>query len=326
VAASPDKIPAIPKPDIVDTPLSKPRPQVKREEAAATNRKPVMAVLAALGLILVAGVATLAYLRRNEPPAMARAPAPPPAPVPPQASSQPKINDRVTPGGEAPSQSAAPLTPAPAAPPAQVPAAPQAPAQAGPPPARPPQVSPPLPVAVANRALLLSESTTSGAPLVQQLGSIVWRFEQVSGGQGQSLQQAIVGRVDIPDGKVKVEITVQKNRDAAFPASHLIQTRFTPEAGSELGAIRSLNVFELRQVDNQPGYALQGQGIAVTDNVFLVALAQIEPSLSRNVEMLRTRAYLYLEFQTVSGRRGGLVLEKGVSGQQVFDEAFQAWQ
>jgi hypothetical protein len=90
--------------------------------------------------------------------------------------------------------------------------------------------------------------------------------------------------------------------------------------------VRNLSQIELRQTENQPGYPLAGQGIAVVENVFLLALAQIEPALSRNIEMMRTRPLLYLEFQNANGRRGLMVVEKGVSGQQAFDEAFRNWQ
>jgi hypothetical protein len=315
----PDPLTSVLRPEVV-TPVSNAvRPQVKIDKAPTTNRRPLIAVAAALGLVFVAGVGALAYLRRNEPPAVARAPASQTTPSTPFAPAPPKPNERVTSGNE----------PQPA-PQAQVPASQPSPApQVAPPPASatPAQPSPaPLAIAIANRALLLSEPATQGAPLVQQMGGVIWRFEQVSGGQGQALQQAIVARIDVPDGRMKAEITIQKNRDAAFPASHLIQIRFMPESNADLGAVRNVSVFEMRQTDNQPGYTVVGQGVAVTDNVFLIALAQIEQSLARNIEMLRTRPYVYVEFQTASGRRGGLVLEKGVSGQQVFDEAFQSWQ
>ncbi len=61
-------------------------------------------------------------------------------------------------------------------------------------------------------------------------------------------------------------------------------------------------------------------------DLFLVALAQIEPAQSRNVEMMRSRPLIYLEFQATGGRRGAMIIEKGVTGQQVFEDAFRAWQ
>jgi hypothetical protein len=155
---------------------------------------------------------------------------------------------------------------------------------------------------------------------------VVWRTEMVSGGQGQPPQLAIKALLDAPDARMRAEMTIQRNRDPAFPASHTIQVQFTPGQGSEFGAVRNLSQIELRQSENQPGYPLAGQGIAVVENVFLLALSQVEPALSRNLEMMRARPLLYLEFQNASGRRGLIVVEKGVSGQQAFDEAFRSWQ
>jgi hypothetical protein len=161
--------------------------------------------------------------------------------------------------------------------------------------------------------------------LVVRQGSVVWRTEMVSG-QGQVPQLAIKALLDVPEARMRAEISIQRNRDPAFSASHTVQVQFMPGQGSEFGAVRSLSQIELRQTENQPGYPLAGQGIAVLENVFLLALAQIEPALSRNVEMMRSRPLIYLEFQNVAGRRGLMVLEKGISGQQAFEEAFRNWQ
>ena len=157
-------------------------------------------------------------------------------------------------------------------------------------------------------------------------GAVLWRSEMVSGGQGQPLQQAIRATADSPEARLRAEVTIQRNLDPAFPASHTVQIRFSSLGASEIRAVQSLSQIELRQVENQPGYPLAGQGITVMENVFLVALAKLEPSQTRNIEMMRSRPLIYMEFQLVGGRRGAIILEKGVSGQQVFDDAFRNWQ
>jgi hypothetical protein len=170
------------------------------------------------------------------------------------------------------------------------------------------------------------EGTDRPENVVVRQGAVVWRTEMVSGSQGQAPQLAIKALLDAPDARMRAEMTIQRNRDPTFPASHTIQVQFIPAPGSEFGAVRNLSQIELRQTENQPGYPLAGQGIAVVENVFLLALAQAEPALSRNMEMMRTRPLMYLEFQSTTGRRGLMVVEKGVSGQQAFDEAFRNWQ
>lgn len=294
------------------------RPQAPVREKRRPNRKPIYAVAGALGLVVVAAIATLAFLRRNEPPAVSgQRPAAaerPQSPAPPQAS---KTEDRVTTGqSDQPARPAPPAQPAPQQPP---PAQPRPPVGQAQPPAQPP-------IAVANRLVMAMEGTDRPENVVVRQGAAVWRTELVAGAQGQPPQLAIKAALDVPEAKMRGEITIQRNRDPAFPASHTIQVQFTPGQESEFGAVRNLSQIELRQTENQAGYPLAGQGIAVVENLFLLALAQVEPALSRNIEMMRTRPIVYVEFQSAAGRRGAMVIEKGVSGQQAFDEAFRSWQ
>jgi hypothetical protein len=321
---------APPSPSRAPDPPRPTRPQVVRRDARPV-RKPWIAAAAAVALMVVIAVATMAFLRRNDPPAVANRPSPtrqaaaPAVPAPrPDAKPEGKTEDRVTPGSAAET---------PARPAQQPPARPAEPRAAEAPvrPAEAPTtVSPPptvaAPVAVANRMVLVLEGKEEPQKVEVRYGSVVWRTEMVSGGQGQTLQLAIRATIDVPDARLRAEITIQRNRDPAFPASHTLQVQFSSLSGSEIGPIQNLSQIEFRQSENQAGYALAGQGIAVMQDLFLVALAQIEPAQSRNVEMMRTRPLIYLEFQSTAGRRGAMIIEKGVTGQQAFDEAIRAWQ
>jgi hypothetical protein len=317
-AADPDG-PGGPEAGEQEAPTLPARPAAPVRSKPGPNRKPIYAVGAALALVAVASIAALAFLRRNEPPAMAgqrpSASAPAPAPAPDLTR---KTDDRIASG--TPEAPARPAEPRPASPPGQPQ---QQQPQQPPPPAAAPQ---PSGIAVANRLVMAMEGTDRPENVVVRQGAVVWRTEMVSGGQGQPPQLAIKALLDAPEARMRAEMTIQRNRDPAFPASHTIQVQFSPGQGSEFGPVRNLSQIELRQTENQPGYPLAGQGIAVFENVFLLALTQIEPVLSRNVEMLRTRPLLYLEFQSSAGRRGLMVFEKGVSGQQAFDDAFRNWQ
>jgi hypothetical protein len=335
------------------------------------NRKPLIAVGLSLGVIAVIAIATLAFLRRNEPAAVANRPAQSvPTIVAERPSTPAKTNDRVLPSGVTPSgvtpsggdvpaqtpvaqrpavptpavptpvaQAPVPSTPAvvappqaptppprvatPTSPPANIPAGPSAvPLNTAP----PPVASAAPAIAVANKALMILEGKEQPSAIEQRLGTVVWRTEMVSGGQGQPLQQAIKASVDIPEVRSRAEIIIQRNRDAAFPASHTVQVQFSSVGASELGAVQSLSLLELRQTENQGGYPVAGQGIAVMENVFLIALSKVEPALSRNIEMMLSRPILYFEFQFVGGRRGAMIIDKGISGQQAFDDAFRNWQ
>jgi hypothetical protein len=321
--------PPPPAPDVVAGPTQA-RPQVKRRDVAQ-KRSPLLAVGAALGFVAVAAIGTLAYLRRHEPAAVASRPAP--AAVGTQQSPGTlKPEERVTPGAAEtparPTQAAQPsnptgvaASPPRAAGPATAPSSSQAPTSTLPASPQPAQQ-----IAIANRMVMIIQSKDDPQKVDARQGNVVWRSEMVSGGQGQTPQLAIRATVDVPDARTRTEITIQRNRDAAFPASHTVQVQFSGNGTPELGAIQALNQIEFRQVENQTGYPLAGQGIAVMENVFLVALSRTEPVQARNIEMMKTRPYIYLEFQAVGGRRGAMLLEKGVSGQQAFDDAFRNWQ
>ncbi len=318
-----------------------PRPQVARKQPSKSRNKPLLAVGLSIGFVAVMAIATLAFLRRNEPPAVAtRTPAPAASPQSGPAPGPAKTTERVQPGATDPTTappSAAPAPvqpqPAPAAPPPP-PVVVTRPPTAAPPPASappPPGVATPAPpaqpqIAVANRMAVILEGKEEPQKVDVRQGTVVWRSEMVSGGQGQPLQQAIRAVAEAPDLRLRAEVTIQKNRDPAFPASHTVQVQFSTLGQSEIGAVQTLSQIEFRQTENQPGYALAGQGISVMENVFLVALAQIEPAQSRNIEMMRSRPLIYMEFQLVGGRRGAVILEKGISGQQVFEDAFRVWQ
>ncbi len=367
-----------PIPDAVEAtaPAAILRPQVQPKRAE-TGRKPWVGVAVALGAGVMAIVATLAYLRRNELPAMATRPAPNTPTVQQRPQVVAKSDDRVGPAGaeaparapsapgpSAPGPSApvpsapvpsapAPTAPAPTgvptppSPAASTPPRPQPPAAVAPassPPAPPPPVpappvqpsapvttapqapaSAPAGIAVANRLVFVIESSEAGQPLVVRQGSVVWRTENVNV-QGQPVQVAIKAVADIPEARLRAEMMLQRNTDAALPASHTIQIQFLPQANGDVRGVQSLSVMELRQTENQPGYAIAGQGIAIVENLFLIALAQSEPALSRNIDMLRTRPLVYFEFQATGGRRAAIIMEKGIGGQQVFDDAFRSWQ
>jgi hypothetical protein len=287
-----------------EPPATPARPKAPRREGRSGGGLKI--ALLVIGGLVVAGVGTFAWLRRNEPAATATAPPVrgqrPPAAIPPV-----KVEERV--GGDPGPSRPAPL-PAPApAPPA---AAPPSPVQ-------------PAPIAIANRLIFIEEGRDNPANVVVRQGSAVWRIDTISGGQGQPLETVIRVDLDIPEARLKAEMTMRRNRDRAFPASHTIELRFTAQPGNEIGPLAQLNVVEARQVENQPGFPMVGQGITVMENVFLIALAAADQLAERNLEMLRQRPWIYMEAQLVSGRRIAMVFEKGVSGQQVFEDALRTW-
>lgn len=142
---------------------------------------------------------------------------------------------------------------------------------------------------------------------------------------GQPNEVALRADIDIAQARLQLEVTIQRNRDASLPASHLVQLRFLPGTNSEVATVQSIASLEFRQVENQPGYQLAGQGIPVVANLFLIALSQVEQTRQLNEQMMRTRPLVYIEFALSDGKRGAILFEKGVSGEQLFADAFRRW-
>src|SRR5206468_4634588 len=96
-------------------------------------------------------------------------------------------------------------------------------------------------IPVAHRAALLVEAPEEESKVKTYIGSVVWRLENAARDAGQPLSTAVRADVDIPDAKLKVALTFQKNLDAALPASHTISIRFTPLAGSPIGDVQQID-------------------------------------------------------------------------------------
>jgi hypothetical protein len=330
--------------------IERPKVEVPPSEQPTSSRKPMIVTLLVLGVMAVVATAVVAILRRDVPATIAEiAPtqAAPPAPVVQKAPDRvgEAAPERIASAPVAPTPAApAPVaTPAPAPPPVATPAppppsapapAPVATAPATPPPAPPPVAAPPAATApapvqppaigVANRAVLLlqGEGQDPRTSIISRQGQVVWRLEPVA---GQANDVAIRADIDLPQSRAQVEMTIQRNRDASLPASHLVQLRFVPGANSEIATVQSIATLEFRQVENQPGYQLAGQGIPVVANLFLIALSQVEQTRQVNEQMMQSRPLIYMEFALADGKRGAILFEKGVSGEQLFAEAFRRW-
>ncbi len=300
------------RPPTVIRPLPAARPRAP-ERRAPKKSSPWVALFVGIGVAIVAGVAVLAIANKQRLSEIALRPVGAAVPQPgagqPQASG-PKIGERVGTDGAAP-----PPLARPAPPPLPPPAAPQPP----PPPAAQPQLP------VAHRLVMIEEGAGDQQPVVPRQGTVVWRADTDPGGQGQPLQSVIRASLDIPDARLKGEITIRKNIDPTFSASHTVEVSFQPQTGDVTSGIKTLAGIEMRQNDTQPGAPLIGLSVPVTDNLFLVGLTNVEPAMSRNVDLLRTRDWFFFETRFGTGKRGAFLFEKGATGNQVFEDVFSRW-
>ncbi len=180
-------------------------------------------------------------------------------------------------------------------------------------------------VPVTYRAALLVEAPEEANKVKTYLGTVVWRLDNVSGGSGQPVGTAVHADVDIPDDKLKVSFTLQKNTDPSLPASHTITIDFFPQADSPSGGMKEINVVQMRQ-DNAPkGESLIGVPVPIMENSFLVGLTR-GTAEATNLDLIKSRVWFDIPIRLTNGKVSKLTFEKGASGARAIDDALASWQ
>jgi hypothetical protein len=155
-------------------------------------------------------------------------------------------------------------------------------------------------------------------------GTVVWRLENVGGDEGEPLKSAIRGDIDFPDAKTKATLVIQKNLDAALSMSHTINVSFKLAPGAEPKGVKAIDVLRIRRPEAQSGEKLLGMQMPIADNNFLIGLMRGDTE-SRNLALLKTPGVIDLPMQLSDGRLATINLEKGASGERVFNDAISAW-
>jgi hypothetical protein len=260
---------------------------------------------------------------------------------PARPTSSGKLTDRL---GETPATGTADPSPAPAAPPPPAAEPVEEPDQAPPAPAAPAQqqAALPQPAPSSTAAQPLSPAPRGGAVVAQQAvlfeeqpdspqrgqafqGTVTWRTESVSTSNNAPLETAIRGEVEIPERKMRANVTIRKNADPALPASHTLEIQFVIPNDFPNGGIANVPGVLMKQAAQQRGAPLQGLSVKVTSGFFLVGLSDAPTDPGRNEQLLREREWIDVPILYENGRRAILTLEKGVPGGQVFADAFAAW-
>lgn len=282
-------------------------------------------IVALVAAVAVASIAYTAWRLRDKPEVLARARAALQASQPAEAPG--KIDNRADAGSPTPAQAGpAAGTPAPAAGTGDaVVTSGSQPAPAGGQDGTPDTAaaSPPLPVS--QRAAFLVDAPDDPQKLKTYVGTVVWTSDSASPGQGLPLVATVKADVDVPDAFLKLTMTIQKNVEPQFPASHTIQIRFTPTPGNTLGPVKQIGVPQLRNGDAPAGDPLAGLPVTITDNYFLVGLSRGD-AVARNLDLLQSRGWVDVPCTLASGKIAKITFEKGTAGDKLLGDAIQSWQ
>lgn len=180
-------------------------------------------------------------------------------------------------------------------------------------------------VAVAQRAVLYMEPADTTQPPRAIVGRVTWRTEAQNAGQGQLLETVVRADVDVPEVGLQLVVTLRRNTDAAFPASHIFGMRFQRTSDDGNGAVREAGVPQFKPEESERGAPLSAITTGLGDNLFVSALSRVPVEIERNIELLRTRNWIDIPVRFASGKRGIIAFEKGLSGDQRIAEALAAW-
>ena len=155
---------------------------------------------------------------------------------------------------------------------------------------------------------------------------MVWRLENVPGEQGQPLETAIKANVDFPDAGLSLVLTMRRNLDATLPASHTIELAFTLSGpAGEKRSVQDIGLLQAKDEEGARGSPVSGLPVRVRENLFLIGLSSLRSDIDRNSDLLLHRNWFDLAVKFASGQRGIVALEKGASGNQVLQKAFDQW-
>ncbi|WP_262299214.1 histidine kinase [Microvirga sesbaniae] len=241
--------------------------------------------------LVIAAIAAFAFLWRDKPEDLA--PETPVAAAPQPAPADSKINERV--GGQAPP------TTAPASAPRQE-------------------------TGVVQRAVFYEEDPANPQTPKAQVGRVTWRLEDVNPGQGQPLEKAVSALIEVPEAGLTMRMVLRRNLDATLPASHTVELTFTTREGDVNRVIRDVGLLQFKDEEAARGTPVAGLPVPVRENLFLIGLSNLQVDVARNTQLFVRRNWIDLPVRMVSGQRAILSFEKGGSGGQILNDAFNQWQ
>lgn len=179
--------------------------------------------------------------------------------------------------------------------------------------------------AVTQRAMLYEESPNNENGIAAP-ASVVWRTEKIpSNVVGQPQETQLRADISIPERKMQIVMLMKRNTDSTLPASHTLEIQFVLPPGFDNGGVANVPGLLFKESEDARGTVLDGLSVRVTNDFFLIGLANTADKQKQNLELLSSRPWIDLPIQYENGRRAVLTIEKGVPGEKAFKDAVEAW-
>ena len=185
------------------------------------------------------------------------------------------------------------------------------------------------PLAAANAAAsgraVLYEEDPSDPQGEEYAGSVLWRTDRITAaGQGDEI--AVHADIEIPDRKLKIEMSIRRNSDKSLAASHVIELTFVAPPDFAGGDVSGVPGILMKSNENARGIPLAGVGLKVSKGLFSISLSNVAAERARNLQYLRKQSWIDIPIVYSNQHRAILAIEKGASGQRSFNEALLAWE
>jgi hypothetical protein len=180
-----------------------------------------------------------------------------------------------------------------------------------------------VPAAALAQHVVLYEEDPDDPQGKRLAGSATWRTESKVVGASPGL--VLRADLEIPERRMTVSFLLSRNIDPTLPASHVIEVTFKLPADFPFGGVSNVPGILMKQGEQLRGAPLAGVAVKVTSTFFMVGLSAVEADVQRNLQFLKERSWFDIPIYYDNGRRAILALEKGDSGQRIFEEAFKAW-
>ncbi len=179
---------------------------------------------------------------------------------------------------------------------------------------------------ISGDAAYLYEEGGSGEGASRSNGSIVWSLEQQSPEIGLPEEPVIVGKMDVPDKGLVLDMKIKRNTDPALSASHIIELEFEKAGGNPGDVVDNVARFVMKTTEAARGEQLVAVPVRIDTGFFLIALNNLEQAIKTNTRLMQESEWIDIPVGYSSGRRALVTLEKGETGKQVFQDAFSDWQ
>jgi hypothetical protein len=184
----------------------------------------------------------------------------------------------------------------------------------------PPTPEPPPADGIHQRSVLYEEEPGNSTGR-QFAGTVVWRSETIKA-EGRPDDLAIRADVEIQSRSLRMTMTLRRNLDPSLPATHIIELT----SHFDNGGIENIPGMLMKSNERARGLPFAGLSVKVTDGSFMLGLSNATAAdRERNLNMLVERAWFDIPMNYTNRRRAILAIEKGETGDRVFETVLKAW-